>query len=341
MMDTTSSDTSISTAPPRDASNDTGLDVVTGAFSYCGQAIARQLQEAGRQVRTLTGHPGRAGGRDDIEVRPLDFDDPAGTGRRRFGARRRCTTPTGSDSPTAGSTTRWRWRTPASCSRRPEGPRVRKIVHVSILHPSVDSPYGYFRGKALVEQALAEVGLRVRRTAPVGALRRTRRAAQQHRLAAATVAGFRRGRRPATTASVPPTSTIWPSVAIEAAAWPDDRVVDAVGPDRPTFVELVRQIRAAVGSRARVVRVPGAGAARCVEVLGLALRDVVLTTEEYRSMARGTGRLRCPRHRLRRGAAVDRPARRNARAAATPTSSTSISGNRCARAGPARIWPDR
>src|SRR5438045_2002675 len=54
----------------------TGFDVVTGAFGYSGAAIARELQAAGRPVRTLTNHPGRgpqtaaAGG---IEVRPLDF----------------------------------------------------------------------------------------------------------------------------------------------------------------------------------------------------------------------------------------------------------------------------
>ena len=40
---------------------DTGLDVVTGAFSYSGSAIARALMAGGRTVRTLTGHPERAG----------------------------------------------------------------------------------------------------------------------------------------------------------------------------------------------------------------------------------------------------------------------------------------
>ena len=33
---------------------------------------------------------------------------------------------------------------------------VQRIVHVSITQPSVESPYPYFRGKALVERALAE-----------------------------------------------------------------------------------------------------------------------------------------------------------------------------------------
>ena len=65
----------------------TGFDVVTGAFSYSGAAIARELQAAGRRVRTLTGHPGRAavaGG--GIEVRPLDFADPAALAESMRGA---------------------------------------------------------------------------------------------------------------------------------------------------------------------------------------------------------------------------------------------------------------
>ena len=54
---------------------DTGLDVVTGAFSYSGRAIAAALVDSGRRVRTMTGHPGRAPRGTTLEVRPLDFDD--------------------------------------------------------------------------------------------------------------------------------------------------------------------------------------------------------------------------------------------------------------------------
>ena len=58
----------------------TQTDVVTGAFGYSGAAIAREVQSSGRRVRTLTGHPGRApkaSAGTAIEVRPLDFADPA------------------------------------------------------------------------------------------------------------------------------------------------------------------------------------------------------------------------------------------------------------------------
>jgi uncharacterized protein YbjT (DUF2867 family) len=64
----------------------TDFDVVTGAFSYSGAAIAKELQAAGRRVRTLTGHPGRASAADGIEVRPLDFADPAALAESLRGA---------------------------------------------------------------------------------------------------------------------------------------------------------------------------------------------------------------------------------------------------------------
>jgi uncharacterized protein YbjT (DUF2867 family) len=50
------------------AGHDTGLDVVTGAFSYSGAVIARRLLHAGRRVRTPTGHPERAGETNQILV---------------------------------------------------------------------------------------------------------------------------------------------------------------------------------------------------------------------------------------------------------------------------------
>src|SRR5665213_416553 len=70
--------TPVITTAPIKTERDTGLDVVTGAFSYSGRAIAAALSDAGRRVRTLTGHPGRAPRGSPFEVWPLDFDDQLG-----------------------------------------------------------------------------------------------------------------------------------------------------------------------------------------------------------------------------------------------------------------------
>jgi NADH dehydrogenase len=264
---------------------DTGVDVVTGAFSYSGRAIAARLLSAGRQVRTLTGHPERAASERRIEVRPLDFHDPVGLAASLAGA-------------TNLFNTYWvrfahgrvdhaaavdNSRTLFGAARRAG---IRKIVHVSILHPSLDSPYPYFRGKAQVEQALSESGV------GYGVLRPSvlfdERGVLLNNIAwllrtfpVFAVGGDGRYR-------VRPTHVDdLANLALEAATWPDDRIVDAVGPERPTFLELVAEIRAAVGGRARIVRVPAPVLLGASRVLGVALRDVLLTRDEYRSMAEG------------------------------------------------------
>ena len=133
-----------------------GFDVVTGAFSYSGGAIARRLLDTGRSVRTLTGHPDRAGAGQPIDVRSLDFDDVLGLTRSLEGATTLYNTywvrfaHGGDDHDRAVANSRTLFH-----AARQAG--VERIVHVSITHPSISSPYAYFRGKAEVERALAEV----------------------------------------------------------------------------------------------------------------------------------------------------------------------------------------
>ncbi|MHB1510016.1 MAG: SDR family oxidoreductase [Acidimicrobiales bacterium] len=138
------------------AGSDTGLDVVTGAFSYTGKAIAAALIGSGRQVRTITGHPGRALQNSPLGIRPLDFDDPVGLVTSLSGATTLYNTywvrfahdRTNHEQAVANP------RTLFHAARRAG---VQRIVHVSITNPSIGSPFPYFRGKALVERALAEI----------------------------------------------------------------------------------------------------------------------------------------------------------------------------------------
>ncbi len=64
-------------------------------------------------------------------------------------------------------------------------------------------------------------------------------------------------------------------------------MIDAVGPERPTFNELVGCIREAVGSRSLVVHVPYVLVPLLSSLLGLLLRDVLLTKDELHAMAEG------------------------------------------------------
>jgi uncharacterized protein YbjT (DUF2867 family) len=264
---------------------DTGLDVVTGAFSYSGRAITARLQAEHRRVRTLTGHPERGPDHTDIEVRPLDFDNLPqlaaslegvttlyNTYWVRFAHRRM-------DHSVAVENSR-------SLFHAARRAGVQKIVHVSILHPSADAPYPYFRGKAMVERALAETGLPYAALRPSvlfdehGVLLNNMAWLLRHLPVFAIGGGGQYRIRPIHVDDLA-------ALALEAARWPDDRIVDAIGPERPTFLQLVRQIRAAVGSRTRIVRVPAPVLLAMSKVLGAALHDVLLTPDEYRSMAGG------------------------------------------------------
>jgi len=267
------------------ATTRSGVDVVTGAFSYSGAAIARELERAGRRVRTLTGHPGRARADSGIDVRPLAFGDAAALTASLEGA-------------TTLYNTYWirfphkhddheravaNLRTLFGAARQAG---VERIVHVSITHPSLSSPYGYFRGKAEAEQALAEAGVPYAVLRPAilfggdGVLLNNI-AWLLRRLPVFAVGGTGEYRiRPIHIDDLA-------ALAVRAGQERDDSVTDAVGPERPTFLELVHELRTAVHSRSIVVRVPGAFMPPLASLLGLVLRDVLLTGDEFRAMADG------------------------------------------------------
>ncbi|HEY5024520.1 MAG TPA: NAD(P)H-binding protein [Acidimicrobiales bacterium] len=262
-----------------------GFDVVTGAFSYSGAAIARELQATGRDVRTLTGHPQRATGRHTVDVRPLDFDDPVGLAESLRGATTLYNTywvrfPRGQiDHATAVANSRTLFY-----AARHAG--VQRIVHVSITHPSITSPYPYFRGKAEVERVLAEVGISYAVLRPAilfggdGVLLNNIAWLLRH-LPVFAVGGHGDYRiRPVHIDDLA-------RLCVAVGASPTTTVIDAVGPEHPTFLELVRMIRETVGSHTRIVRLPGAVMPVLSSALGLVLRDVLLSREEYRAMAEG------------------------------------------------------
>jgi NADH dehydrogenase len=261
------------------------FDVVTGAFGYSGAAITRELLAAGRRVRTLTGHPHRRGAGTPIEVRPLDFDDPIGLVESMQGARTLYNTywirfPYGhSDHQTAVVNSRTLFH-----AARQAG--IDRIVHVSITHPSIASPYSYFRGKAEVERILAEVDLSYAVLRPAilfggdGVLLNNI-AWLLRRLPIFGIGGAGDYRvRPIHVDDLA-------RLALKAGTEDANQVIDAVGPERPTFEELVRLIRGAVNSNARLIHVPGSAVPVLASLLGIVLRDRLLTADEYRAMRDG------------------------------------------------------
>ena len=263
----------------------TQFDVVTGAFSYSGAAIARELRAAGHRVRTVTGHPGRAPAGADVEVQPLDFADPAGLAEALRGAHTLYNTywvrfargRVDHDAAVANSRLLF-----AAAARA----GVRRIVHISITNPSLSSPYPYFRGKAQVEQSLADSGVPSAIARPAilfggdGVLINNI-AWLLRRVPVFAVGG--RGDYRVRGIHVDDLARL----CVRLGAGTETVTVDAVGPQSLTFRELVDAVRAAVGSRAVVVNVPGPVVLALSRVLGAALRDTLLTRDEYQAMADG------------------------------------------------------
>src|SRR5439155_8370822 len=112
----------------------------------------------------------------------------------------------------------------------------------SITNPTIDSRYPYFRGKALVERALAETGIPYAILRPAilfggdGVL--INNIAWLLRHLPVFVTGGRgdyriRGIHVEDLAAL----------AVAAGDRDDDTIIDAVGPERPTFAELVEAVR--------------------------------------------------------------------------------------------------
>ena len=200
-------------------------------------------------MRTLTGHPDRAPAGTAIDVRPLDFDDPLGLVASLAGASTLYNTywvrfahrTVDHERAVANSRTLFQAAKQAG---------VQRIVHVSITHPSVSSPWPYFRGKALVERALAECDVSYAIVRPAilfggdGVLLNNI-AWLLRRLPVFAIGG--RGDYRVRGIHVDDLARL----CLAKAAETHDSVTDAVGPERPTFTDLVTSIRDAVGSRAR------------------------------------------------------------------------------------------
>ena len=260
------------------------LHCVTGALGFSGGYIARHLLERGHDVRTLTGSPGRTHEfGDSIDIRPMDFDNPAELRASLRGVRVLYNTywvrfsKAGFSQADAVRNTRVLFA--AACDAG-----VERIVHVSITNPSVASPYEYFRGKAALESALVETGLPHTILRPAVLFGGTDVLVSNIAWLLRTFPVFgiigdgEYGLRPIHVDDLA-------ALAVRCGANRGTAVVDAVGPETFRYREFVRAIAAAIGRPARLVHLPRSLGLACAAVLGWALRDVLLTAEEYDALA--------------------------------------------------------
>jgi len=262
------------------------LNVVTGAFGYTGKYVARRLLSMGKRVKTLTGHPDRPSPFGDrVSVAPFDFDRPEALIESLRGAAALYNTywvrfDYGSATFEAAV------ENTKTLFRAAQEAGVRRVVHVSVTNPSEDSPLPYYRGKALLEKALMESGLSyaiVRPTVTFG----------DEDILINNIAWLLR-RFPVFAILGEGDYRVQPifvedvaELMVSAGSQSDNLVVDAAGPEVYTFDALVRTIKRAVRSRARIVHLPPRLALFLSQVIGVFVGDVVLTQEEVDGLMGG------------------------------------------------------
>jgi NADH dehydrogenase len=260
-----------------------GTVTITGAFSYTGKYVARRLLDRGYSVRTLTGHPGRVNPFGQaVEAFPYDFDRPDQLRKTLLGTSTLINT-YWVRFPREEATFEAAVRNTRKLIDAAKDAGVERIVHVSIANPSAESPLGYYRGKAELEQAVLDSGLSyviVRPTVIFGDedILINNIAWLLRRFPLFGIPGDGRYRiRPIFVEDMA-------RIMAKAVDETGNAVMDAVGPETYTFEELVRLIASSIGRSVRFVHVPASLAYLATLVAGWFVGDVVLTWEEYRGL---------------------------------------------------------
>ena len=257
--------------------------VITGAFSFTGKYATRILLERGYKVRTLTSRrvtEDEFAGR--VETSPFQFDSPDKLATALEGASALINT-YWVRFPRKGVTFETAVRNTRNLIRAAQSVGVKRIVHVSIANPSLDSPLEYYKGKAELEEAVKGSGLSfaiVRPTVIFGQedILINNIAWCLRKLPMFGVPGDGKyGVRPIYVEDMA-------RLLVSCVESDRNQIVDAIGPESYSFEGLVRMIGREIGARVRVFHVPMIAAYLSTRVLGWAVGDVVLTWEEYKGL---------------------------------------------------------
>lgn len=253
--------------------------VVTGAFGYSGRYIATRLLAAGHTVRTLTNSIHRQNPFGDrVRAFPFSFDEPGALAAAMEGAdvlhntywvrfnHREFT-----HSAAVDNTLRL-----FDAARRAG---LRRVIHVSITNPSIDSELEYFSGKARLENTLIESGLSYAILRPTVLFGKedilvNNIAWALRKLPVIVVFGDGQYRQQ------PIYVDDLAGLAVEQADNTDNVIIDAIGPETFTFRGLVETIGRIIGRPRRILSVsPGLGYLMAA-IVGRLVGDTFLTREE-------------------------------------------------------------
>ncbi len=262
------------------------VHVVTGAFGYTGKYIARRLLKEGHTVRTLTNTTPMDDPFDGtVDSRPLDFSSVDRLAASLEGVSVLYNTywvrfNHGNFSHSAAvDNTRILFAAAKKAG-------VRRIVHVSITNPSEDSPFEYFRGKALLEKELMNLGISYDILRPAVIF-------GEEDILIHNIAWMLR-RFPVFGLFGDGEYGIQPvhvedfaELAVEMGAKTDNIVMDAVGPESFTYRRLVEAIGKAIGCSRPFINLPPWLGLLAGKAVGLITHDVVITREEIGGLMAG------------------------------------------------------
>src|SRR5947209_5703469 len=255
------------------------VNVITGAFSYTGKYITSRLLAMGKHVRTLTGHsnnPNPFG--EQVTVFPFNFDKPGQLVKSLQGA-------------TTLYNTYWIRFAHGSLTfdqavantkllfNAAKEAGVQRVVHISITNPAETSRLPYFKGKAILEQALINSGLSyaiIRPTVIFGAedilINNITWLIRHFPVFPIFGSGSYRLQ--------PIYVEDMADLVVQAGQMTHNSIIDAVGPDIFTFEELVRLIAHKLQRRVLFMHVDPGLAFYMAKIVEPLVGDVLITRDE-------------------------------------------------------------
>lgn len=256
---------------------------VTGAFGYSGRYIAKRLLEAGHSVITLTNSLKRENpfGR-SVQAFPFHFDEPARLSESLRGVEvlintywvrfdHRLFSHEG-----AVANTKILFQAAKKAG-------VKRIIHVSITNPDINSELPYFRGKAELEQALKALGLSYCILRPTVLFGKEDVLINNIAWSLRYLPVF--GVFGAGDYKLQPIYVDdLAAAAVEKAEENRSEVIEAIGPETFTYRGLAERIRDALGVKRPIINVPPLLGYWGCRAVGLLVRDVVITREEIKGL---------------------------------------------------------
>ena len=259
---------------------------VTGAFGYSGRYITERLLAAGHAVVTLTNSPQRPNPfQGEVAALPFHFDAPEQLAASLRGVDVLINTYWIRFDHTLFSHAQAVRNTKVMFAAA-QAAGVGRIVHTSITNPDLTSDLPYFRGKAELEVALQALG-------PSYCIQRPAVLFGKEDVLVNNIAWSLRhlpvfGVFGAGDYKMQPIYVDDLAAAAVAHAFSqENEVIEAIGPETFTYRGLAETVRRVLGLRRLIVSVPPALGYLTCRLLGILLRDVVITREEMRGLMEG------------------------------------------------------